>query len=83
MMKQRLFLASSAELSDDRKAFEIFINRKNKDWIDKGVFIELNVWEDFLDAVSRTRLQDEYKKVIDACDLFVMLFWTKAGQYTK
>jgi len=82
MQTQRLFLASSCELLEDRREFEIFINRKNKDWVQRGVFIELVVWEDFLDAVSRTRLQDEYNREIRSCDLFVMLFWTKVGQYT-
>jgi hypothetical protein len=83
MIRKKLFLASSAELSEDRKEFEIFVNRKNKDWVDKGVFLELVVWEDFLDAVSKTRLQDEYDKAIRECDLFVMLFFTKVGKYTE
>jgi hypothetical protein len=83
MTRKKLFLASSAELSEDRKEFEIFIGRKNKDWHNKGVFLELDIWEDFLDAVSKTRLQDEYNKVIRECDLFVMLFFTKVGKYTE
>lgn len=33
--------------------------------------------------MSQTRLQDEYNKAIGDCDLFVMLFWTKVGQYTE
>jgi len=83
MNKKKIFLASSSELQEDRKNFEVFINRKNKDWYDKGVFIELIVWEDFLDAVSQTRLQDEYSKAIKDCDIFIMLFFTKVGQYTE
>lgn len=83
MTRKKLFLASSVELSEDRKEFEIFVSRKNKDWVDKGVFLELVVWEDFLDAVSKTRLQDEYNKAIRECDLFVMLFFTKVGEYTE
>jgi hypothetical protein len=79
---KKIFLASSSELKEDREQFEIFINRKNKDWKGKGVFLELILWEDFLDAMSRTRLQDEYNKAIQDCDIFVMLFWTKVGQYT-
>ncbi len=82
MIFKKLFLASSSELRDDRKAFEIFIGRKNKDWVNRGVFIELVVWEDFLDALSQTRLQEEYNRAIRECDLFVMLLWTKVGQYT-
>ena len=82
MQTQKIFLASSSELKEDRKEFEIFINRKNKEWVDKGVFLKLIVWEDFLDAVSKTRLQDEYNREIRQCDVFVMLFFTKVGKYT-
>lgn len=83
MQTIRIFLASSAELKDDRDQFEIAVNRKNKEWVKRGIFLELVVWEDFIDAVSRTRLQDEYNQAIRGCDLFVMLFWTKVGQYTE
>ena len=79
----KIFLASSSELKDDREKFEIFINRKNKEYIRKGIFLELVMWEDFLDAMSQTRLQDEYKKAIANCDVFVSLFHTKVGQYTE
>lgn len=78
----RIFLASSAELVDDRREFEVFINRQNKRWFERGLFLELVIWEDFIDAMSRTRLQDEYNRAIRDCDLFVMLFWTKVGLYT-
>src|SRR5580693_2284277 len=83
MITKTIFLASSAELKGDRTEFEIFINRKNNEWIEKGVFLKLVIWEDFLDAMSQTRLQDEYNKAIRECDLFVTLFWTKVGQYTE
>lgn len=83
MQTKRVFLASSSELKEDRKEFEIFVNRKNTDWVDQGVCLELIVWEDFLDAVSQTRLQDEYNKKNRGCDVFVMLFCTKVGQYTE
>jgi hypothetical protein len=83
MQTKKIFLASSSELEEDRKEFEIFINRKNKDWVDKGVFLKLVIWEDFLDAMSQTRLQDEYNKAVRESDLFVMLFCTKVGEYTE
>jgi formylglycine-generating enzyme required for sulfatase activity len=81
--KKKLFLASSEELAEDRSQFEIFINRKNKDWVRRGVFLEIVVWEDFLDAVSQTRLQDEYNKAVRESDIFVMLFCSKVGRYTE
>lgn len=80
--KRKIFLASSAELVEDRREFEIFINRQNKRWHERGVFLELVIWEDFVDAMSQTRLQDEYNKALKGCDVFVMLFWTKVGMYT-
>ena len=79
----KIFLASSSELQDDRRDFELFIGRKNKNWDAKGVFLKLFMWEDFFDAVSKTRLQDEYNKAVRECDVFVMLFFTRVGQYTE
>ena len=83
MITKTIFLASSAELKDDREAFERYIGRRNKDWVDKGVFLRLVHWEDFLDAMSRTRLQDEYNRAARECEIFVMLYGTKAGPYTE
>lgn len=79
----KIFLSSSSELLNDRSEFEIFINRKNKEYIKQGVFLELVLWEDFIDAMSATRLQDEYNKVVTDCDIFVSLFHTKVGKYTE
>ena len=83
MRTVKIFLASSSELKGDRQQFEIFINRKNKQYIKDHIFLELVLWEDFLDAMSQTRLQDEYNKAITDCDVFVSLFHSKVGQYTK
>jgi hypothetical protein len=77
-----IFLASSSELETDRKEFEIFINRENKELIKRGIFIRLEIWEDFVDCMSRTRSQDEYNKAVRSSDIFVCLFFTKVGKYT-
>ncbi|MGD1907036.1 MAG: COR domain-containing protein, partial [Leptolyngbyaceae cyanobacterium] len=83
MQTLKIFLASSAELKADREQFEIFINRKNKELVKTGVFLELVIWEDFLAALSKTRSQDEYNKAIQTSDVFVILAYTKVGQYTE
>ena len=31
----------------------------------------------------KTRLQDEYNKLIKECDIFIALFYSKVGQYTE
>jgi len=80
--KTKIFLASSSELAKDREKFEIFISRENSRLVDKGIYLELVIWENLLDAMSQSLLQDEYNKVIKDCDLFVMLYHTKVGKYT-
>jgi hypothetical protein len=82
MQRLKIFLASSSELKSDREQFEISVNRKNKSLINKGIFLDLVIWEDFLDALAPDGLQKEYNKAIRNCDLFVMLYFTKVGKYT-
>jgi len=79
----KIFLASSSELKEDREAFEIFIRRQNKSLHKRNIFLDLEIWEDFIDAMSQTRLQDEYNKAVRESDIFIMLFFTKVGKYTK
>lgn len=83
MKTYRIFLASSSELEADRRAYEVFIGRENKRLKDKNVFLHLEIWEDTGDAMSQTRSQDEYNRLLVNCDLFVMLYWTKVGKYTR
>lgn len=78
----QVFLASSSELKEEREQFEIFINRENQQLYEQGIFIKLVVWENFIDAMSQTRLQDEYNLAIRDADIFVSLFFTKVGKFT-
>ena len=51
--------------------------------MNKGAYFEVVLWENFLDCMSREGLQSEYNKAAKECDIFVMLFCTKVGMYTK
>jgi len=79
----KIFLASSSELKVEREQFEIFIHRENQRLYKNGIFMELIVWENFIDAISQTRLQDEYNNAVKNSDIFVSLFFTKAGKFTQ
>jgi hypothetical protein len=79
----KIFLASSSELREDRDAFELHFLRKNRDFRRQGFEVEVLRWETFLDAISETRLQDEYNKEVRCCDIFLSLFKTKVGKYTE
>jgi internalin A len=78
----RLFLASSAELRADRDEFDRYFRERNDELINRGLYLRIIRWENFLDAMSGTRLQDEYNKAIRECDIFVCLFFTKTGKFT-
>ncbi len=83
MKKIEIFLASSSELHSDRKEFQIFILNENKILVEKNIYLKLINWEDFPNYMSKTRLQDEYNQaIIKNCDIFISLFYSKAGQFT-
>lgn len=79
----RIFLASSRELEKDRDAFELYFRQQNYYLRKEGLYLEIIRWENFIDAMSDTRLQDEYNDAIRKCDIFVSLFSTMAGKYTE
>jgi hypothetical protein len=83
MLTKRIFLASSDELREDRIAFELMLGQLNQEWVPRGTFFHLVVWENFIDAMSKDGLQKEYNRVITECDIFVLLFFTKVGKYTS
>lgn len=78
-----IFLASSKELSKERREFEIFINRENKHYINQGIFFRLELWEDFVDTLSQHGLQEEYNRMVRESDIFLCLFQTKVGRFTR
>src|SRR5271165_487572 len=79
----RIFLASSSELEKDRDEFDLYFRQQNDQLRDKGFYLKIVRCEGFLDAMSNTRLQDEYNKSICDCDIFVSLFFTKTGKFTE
>ncbi|MBK8846302.1 MAG: hypothetical protein IPO27_06900 [Bacteroidetes bacterium] len=78
----KIFVASSSELKDDRNLFRDFISKENDRLHKQGIYLELVQWENFLDTISDTRLQDEYNNAIRECDIVVCLFFTKVGKYS-
>lgn len=82
MKKVRLFIASSAEMDEDKQIFDQYIGEKNKVYRDRYIFFDHRTWRDFVSAISLTRLQDAYNEYIETCDIVVFLFHTKVGQFT-
>ena len=82
MKRIKLFLASSAELDEDKALFDLFISDKNKVYRERYIDFELRTWRDFISSMTLTRLQNEYNDYIKSCDIVIFLFHTKVGQYT-
>lgn len=81
----RIFLASSKELEAHRREFKQAIGLLNELdlWrLDRAVTFQVVNWEDSVDAMSATRSQDEYNQALVGCDVFVVLYRSKVGQYT-
>jgi hypothetical protein len=79
----KIFLASSEELREDRDEFDLYLRQQNDLLRKRGIYLEIVRWETFLDAMSENRLQDEYNREVRASDIFVSLFFTKAGRFTE
>ena len=78
----RVFLASSNELSKDREDFERLISRLNHHYESRGIHFILDIWEYLDPTYMDRRKQDEYNEYVKKCDVFVALFYLKAGGFT-
>jgi hypothetical protein len=81
--KISIFLASSSELKEDRDAFDLYFRQENDRLSKQGIYLEIQRWENFLDAMSEKCMQDDYNSAIRMSDIFVCLINTKAGGYTE
>ena len=79
----QIFIASSAELKQDRDDFREFVSVLNDRGHKKGIYLELIEWEHFLDTVSQTGKQDDYNEALKKSQIVICLFYTKAGKYTQ
>jgi hypothetical protein len=76
-----IFVASSNELKDEREGFQNLITKLNNHYRDY-YHITLDLWEYASDAISPERKQNDYNNLILKADIFIVLFHTKAGEYT-
>lgn len=79
----KIFIASSSELEEDRRAFRELLSVENDRLHYKGVYLELVQWEYFFNAVSQDSKQGDYNEKLKECDIVICLFYLKAGKYTQ
>ena len=79
-----IFLGSSLdELHLDRMEIGNYVRKLNDIYRDRDVYIKLYECEDENAAMVKGRKQEEYNEEIRQSDIFLVLFYNKAGQYTK
>ena len=78
----KIFLASSDELADERIKFGDFIRSLDDTYEQRGFRIKLIKWEDLPMGYDGRPTQETYNEYVRQCDLFVSLFYTKAGEFT-
>lgn len=83
MKKVKIFIASSAELKEDKQIFDLYFSEKNKLLRDRNIDLDQRTWMDFDSSLNKTRLQDRYNEYIRNCDIVIFLFHTRLGRYTK
>lgn len=78
----KVFLASSNELIEERKELGFLFCHLNRIYRPRGIYLELVPWEYLDSSMCPSHKQQEYNKELDTCELCLVLFWTKFGDYT-
>lgn len=79
----KVFLASSDELESERKEFGFLFCHLNRILRPRGIYLELSPWE-FLDSSMGLKYkQEEYNEELKTCEMCVVLYWMKFGDYTN
>lgn len=81
----KIFIASSiVEFANERMMIENFIRNVSDRFEEKyDIKIQPLLCENFDDAYSATRKQEEYNEKIRSSELCFFIFFTKAGEYTR
>lgn len=82
MKNIKVFIASSAELDEDKTQMDIYFSQKNKSYQRRYIYFEQRTWKDFPSYLSEEHLQSRYDEYIRQCDIVIFLFHTRLGQYT-
>ncbi len=79
----RIFLASSEELNEERVKFADTVTHLNHSLEKREINIILEKWEYLDSSMGPEHKQEEYNKKLQNCDLCLVLWWTRFGDYTK
>lgn len=79
----KIFIASSDELRPERREISDMLLDINRPLKSFGYKVEQSKWE-YLDAsMGPVHKQEEYNNELKTCELCIVLFWRKFGEYTE
>ena len=79
----KIFIASSDELRSEREKFDTLFAHLNNIFKKRDIQLEAVRWE-FLDSsMGKEHKQEEYNREIKECDICVVMFWQRFGEYTN
>jgi len=83
MKEISIFLASSGKLSEERTEIERLIARMNDNFIHKGIYLRLRIWEKLSSTFETGRKQDKFNDEVLKSDIFLCLVYDRIGQFSK
>lgn len=83
MKKIKIFLASSIEMESEIILFGNEVGKKNNTATEKDVYFELKTWRDYSARMVKEGSQGLYNESIREGDIFVLLAYTKVGEFTE
>lgn len=79
----KVFIASSEELKLERLEFTDMIQQLNRILKPRGLEIEPVKWEYLDTSMGPLHKQEEYNNELKTCEMCLVLYWTRFGDYTK
>ena len=79
----KVFLASSDELANERLQFDSLFNHLNRIFRPRGLYLELSKWEYLDSSMGPKHKQEEYNEELKTCEMCIVMFWTRFGEYTN
>ena len=78
-----VFIASSEELYQERLEIADVISNLNHVLSPRDIEIRPIKWEYLNASMGVKHKQEEYNDALKECDICVVLYWTKFGEYTE
>ena len=82
MKKIKIFIASSQELHLERLEITDLLQQLNDYLERRGIVLQPVKWEYLDSSMGIGRKQDEYNEKLRECEICLVLYWTKLGEYT-